>query len=68
ELSEDQQNIAVLARAYHGASLDSIWTDGRFVEPDRKPPFRIKFKRRRGFQDTARIEFSDDTASVTIRN
>ncbi len=68
ELADDAQNIAVLARAYHGASLDAMWVDGKFVEPDSKPPFRIKFKRRRGFQDTARIGFDGDTASVTIRN
>jgi hypothetical protein len=69
ELSDDNQNIAVLARAYHGASLDAMWVNGKFVEPDTKPPFRIKFKRRRrGWQDTARIEFENDSASVTIRN
>jgi hypothetical protein len=68
ELSGDQQNIAVLARAYHGASLDAMWVDGKFVEPDTKPPVRIRFKRRRGFQDTARIEFEQGSASVTIRN
>lgn len=68
ELADDAQNIAVLARAYHNVSLDAMWVDGKFVEPDTKPPFRIRFKRRRGFQDTARIEFDEDTASVTIRN
>ncbi len=68
ELSGDAQNIAVLARAYHGASLDATWVDGKFVEPKTKPPFRIRFKRRRGFQDTARIEFDRNSASVTIRN
>jgi hypothetical protein len=45
-----------------------MWVDGKFVEPDTRPPLRIRFKRRRGFQDTARIEFDRDTASVTIRN
>jgi hypothetical protein len=58
----------VLARAYHGASLDAMWVDGKFVEPATKPPLRIRFKRRRGFQDTARIEFDQNSASVTIRN
>ena len=34
ELSGDAKNIAVLARAFHGASMDSVRTaDGRFVEP-----------------------------------
>ena len=34
ELNGDEKNIAVLARAFHGVSLNSIRTpDGRFVEP-----------------------------------
>ena len=34
ELKGDERNIAVLARAFHGASLDSIRNaDGKFVEP-----------------------------------
>jgi hexosaminidase len=33
ELHGDARNIAALARAYHGASLDAVWHDGRFVEP-----------------------------------
>jgi hypothetical protein len=68
ELADDAQNIAVLARAYHGVSLNAMWVEGKFVEPDTKPPFRIRFKRRRGFQDTGRIEFDPDSASVAIRN
>ncbi|MDP7287539.1 MAG: hypothetical protein QGH94_06070 [Phycisphaerae bacterium] len=69
ELTGDAQSIAVLARAYHGVSPDALWVDGKFVEPKTKPPFRIKFKRRRrGWQDTARIEFDRNSASVTIRN
>jgi hypothetical protein len=32
-LKGDDRSIAVLMRAYHGASLESVWTDGRFVEP-----------------------------------
>jgi hypothetical protein len=69
ELTGDAQSIGVLARVYHGVSLDALWVDGKFVEPKTKPPFRIKFKRRgRGWQDTARIEFDKKSASVTIRN
>ncbi len=69
ELTGDAQSIAVLARAYHGVSPDALWANGEFVEPKTKPPFRIKFKRRRrGWQDTARIEFDQKSASVTIRN
>jgi len=33
ELKGDDRNIAVLARAYHGVSLDAVWRDGRFAEP-----------------------------------
>jgi hypothetical protein len=69
ELAGDEQNIAVLARAYHGASLDAKWVSGKFVEPETRPPFRIRLKRRgRGWQDTARIDFGEDSAAVTIRN
>ncbi len=32
ELKGDDRNIAVLARAYNGVSVDAIWRDGRFVE------------------------------------
>ncbi len=67
ELSGDQQTIAVLARVYHGASLDAMWVDGKFVEPDTRPPLRIRFKRRRGFQDTARIEFDLQVTATRSR-
>jgi hypothetical protein len=34
ELKGDDRNIAVLARAYHGVSIDAVWDGkGRFVEP-----------------------------------
>jgi len=33
ELKDDGRNIAVLARAYHGVSVDAVWKDGKFVEP-----------------------------------
>jgi hypothetical protein len=34
ELKGDDQNIAVLARAYHGVSVDAVRNDkGEFVEP-----------------------------------
>lgn len=32
-LKGDDRNIAVLMRAYQGASLESAWKDGKFVEP-----------------------------------
>ena len=37
ELKGDDRNIAVLARAYHGASINAVWNKetGEFVEPAR---------------------------------
>jgi hypothetical protein len=68
ELSGDDQNIAVLARAYQRKSLHSVWEDGTFVEPDSPPPFDIRFRRRgRGLQDTARIEHQKQEAIITVR-
>ncbi|MCU0780837.1 MAG: hypothetical protein MUF04_07020, partial [Akkermansiaceae bacterium] len=67
ELSGDERNIAVLARAYHGVSPDALWQDGRFVEPAVAPPFRIGLKGRgRGLQDTAVISHEQGKASATI--
>jgi hypothetical protein len=67
ELAGDDQNIAVLARAYHGKSLHAIWKDGSFVEPAAPPPFDIYLRRRgRGFQDTARIDHEPGKAITTI--
>jgi hypothetical protein len=48
-LRGDDRNIAVLARAYHGASVDAVWNDkGEFVEPDEPPRFRVELKRAEG--------------------
>lgn len=33
ELKGDDRNIAVLARAYHGVSVEAVWKGGKFVEP-----------------------------------
>lgn len=43
ELSGDEKNIAVLARAYRGKSEHAVWQDGAFVEPENPPPFRLTF-------------------------
>lgn len=33
ELKADERNIAVLARAYHGVSVDAVWNEkGQFIE------------------------------------
>jgi hypothetical protein len=34
ELQGDDRNIAVLARAYHGVSIDAAWNGASFVEPE----------------------------------
>jgi hypothetical protein len=69
ELSGDERNIAVLARAYQGKSIHSLWHDGRFAEPKIPTPFRISLKGRgRGLQDTASITHETDSATVTIRS
>jgi hypothetical protein len=67
-LTGDPLSIAVLARAYHGKSVDSVWSDGTFVEPANPPPFRIKFRSRRGWSDTAQIKHDADKSVITIRN
>jgi len=67
ELSGDARNIAVLARAYQGQSIDAVWQDGKFVEPDVPPPLRIRLKGRgRGLQDTASILHDQDQVAITI--
>jgi hypothetical protein len=68
ELTGDDRNIAVLARAYQGKSVDALWKDGKFVEPENPPPFHISLKARgwRGKQDTASISHKKNEASVTI--
>lgn len=67
ELTGDERNIAVLARAYHGMSIHALWRDGRFVEPETPPPFRVSFKGRgRGMQDTATITHDTGSACLTV--
>jgi hypothetical protein len=66
QLVGNAKRIAVLARAYRGMSVDSVWQDGTFVEPENPLPFRLAFKGRRGFSDTGRIEFEDDKASIHV--
>ena len=58
----------MLARAYHGTSIHAVWQDGRFIEPESPPPFEIRFRRRgRGWQDTARTDYANGEAVVTVR-
>ena len=68
ELSGDGRSIAVLARAYAGKSIDSEWSKDGFTEPDGPPPFRVKFRARRGWQDTARMTHENDKSIISIHN
>ena len=68
ELTGNDKRIAVLARAYRGKSIDSVWKDGKFVEPEKPLPFRIQFRGRRGWSDTARTTFEDGKVIITINN
>ncbi len=68
ELSGDGRSIAVLARAYAGKSIDSKWSKDGFIEPDGPPPFRVKFRARRGWQDTARMTHENDKSIISIHN
>jgi hypothetical protein len=67
EVAGDERNIAVLARTYHGVSMDALWKDGKFVEPENPPPFHISLKGRgRGLPDLASIFSDEGIVSVTI--
>ncbi|MCH7226901.1 hypothetical protein, partial [Haloferula sp. A504] len=66
ELGGNFKRIAIMARAYHGLSIDAIWKDGKLVEPENPPAFRMRFKGRRGFSDQGRIEFGKDKATLDI--
>jgi hypothetical protein len=67
ELSGDSRNIAVLARAYNGKSIHSLWKDGHFIEPEMTPYFEIRLKGRgRGSADTALVDHGKDSAAATI--
>jgi hypothetical protein len=68
ELTGNDQRIAVLARAYRGMSLDAVWQDGKFVETVNPPPFRIRFRGRRGFSDTARLSFEGKRATIDVNS
>lgn len=66
ELSGNDKNIAALARAYRGKSIDSMWANGDFVEPATPAPLRIEFKRRRDWNDTAAMTFEQDSAVISV--
>jgi hypothetical protein len=66
QLVGNSKRIAVLARAYRGMSVDSVWQDGTFVEPENPLPFRLAFKGRRGFSDTGMIDVQGHQAIIYI--
>lgn len=66
ELNGNDKRIAVLSRAYRGLSIDAVWQNGDFVEPKNPPAYRIQLRGRRGFSDTARIEFTNDESLIHI--
>jgi hypothetical protein len=67
ELSGDDKNIAVLARAYHGMSSYALWENGKFVEPKNPPPFRLSFQGRgRGLQDTATLSHDEKETAILV--
>lgn len=68
ELSGDDKNIAVLARAYRGMSENALWVDGKFEEAANPPPFRLTFQGRgRGQQDTASIRVEGQQTEITVK-
>jgi hypothetical protein len=68
ELTGNDRNIAALARAYRGKSMDSEWVNNDFVEPAVPPAVRITLKRRgRGWSDTAKLTFEKDLAIIAVR-
>lgn len=67
ELTGNSRRIAVLARAYRGKSIDTVWQDGEFVEPENPLPFRINFRSRRGFSDTCHTTFEGDKVIISVR-
>lgn len=70
QMTGNHKRIAVLARAYGGHSLDSIWKDGKFTEPQNAPPFKIKFRKRssRHSADTGRVDFDREDAIISINS
>ncbi|MCH7229143.1 hypothetical protein, partial [Haloferula sp. A504] len=66
ELTGNRKRIAVMARKYHGMSVDSVWEDGKFVEPDSLPPLRLEFKARGNAPDTGRVDIEGNKAMVRV--
>jgi hypothetical protein len=68
ELHGNNKSIAVLARAYQNKSIDAVWSENGYVEPSSPPPFRIQFRGRKGFSDTARLTHEGGKSVIPIRN
>lgn len=65
EMVGDERNIAMMARAYNGFSMDAVWKDGSFVEAP-PPPFRIQVRAERGFQNTASAKHEKGVSEVIV--
>lgn len=68
QLTGNSKRIAVLARAYRGKSINSVWENGDFIEPEKPLPFQIQFRRRKGWSDTAKTTIEDGKVIITINN
>jgi len=70
ELGGNGKRIAALARAYGGKSMDSIWKDGEFVEPENPLPFRLELRKRsvRHSQDYGRVDVGDKSSTVVVKS
>jgi hypothetical protein len=68
QLHGNDLRISVLARAYRGASIGSIWKDGEFIEPEVPLPFEIKFRKRssRHPQDSGRVDVEVDSTLISV--
>ena len=68
ELKGNSKRIATLARAYGGKQMDSIWKNGKFVDLENPPPFRLKLRKRssRHSPDFGRVNFTENASMVVL--
>lgn len=67
ELVGDDRNIAALARAYQGLSLESELVDGKFVEPKVAPAYRLQILAGgRGSANRGTNRFSNGSGEVKV--
>jgi hypothetical protein len=68
QLRGNEKRISVLARAYRGKSVDSVWKDTNFFEPETAVPFRLKLRKRssRHKSDAGKVVFGDVVATIVL--